>query len=79
MKTVIKTFFIVIVFLFAIIESVAKNNPPVPNPNGRNNGFPPPIPPGLPIDKNLPFLLVIAILFGMYVIYSQNIKTKNQY
>ncbi len=80
MKTIVNRFFIVITFLFGVFLSVAKNNPPPPNPNGRNNAGPgPPPPPGTPIDENLPFLLIIAILFGIYIIYNQSLKQKNQY
>jgi hypothetical protein len=53
---------------------VAKNNPPVPNSNGRTNDVikPPP----LPIDDSLLVLLIIAILFGIYIIYNQTIEVK---
>ncbi len=75
MKTIVNAFFIVIAFLLGSVETVAKNNPPVPNPNGRtNNG-----PPGLPIDEHLSFLLIVAAVYGIYVIYNQAIKTKNQH
>ena len=76
MKTIVNAFFIVIAFLFGFFDSVAKNNPPPPNPNGKTNVDPPP---GLPIDENLPFLILIAVLFGMYIIYNQTLKTKNQH
>ena len=77
MKTIVNTFFIVIAFLFGVFDSVSKNNPPPPNPNGKINAPPPPD--GFPIDENLPFLILIALLFGMYVIYNQTLKTKNQH
>jgi hypothetical protein len=50
----------------------------VPNPNGRTTGGPP-TPPLTPIDENLPTLLIIAVLFGMYIVYNENFKTKNQH
>jgi hypothetical protein len=53
---------------------VAKNNPPVPL-NGRTNDGPPP-PPTTPIDENLSVLLIIAIMFGIYIIYNETIKIK---
>ena len=77
MKTIVNKFFIVITFLFGVFLSLAKNNPPPPNPNGRNQAPPPP--PGTPIDENLPFLLIIALLFGIYIVYNQFLKQKNQY
>ena len=36
----------------------------------------PPPPPGLPIDDNLIILITMAIIFGIYVIYNQQAKTK---
>ncbi len=72
MKTSLNAFFIVIAFLLGIVDTVAKNNPPVPNPNGKTNN------PGFPINEHLSFLLIVAVVFGMYVIYNQTIKSKNQ-
>ena len=79
MKTIVNKFFIVITFLFGVFLSLAKNNPPPPNPNGRNNGTPSgiPPPPGLTIDENLPVLLIIALLFGIYIVYNQSLKKIN--
>ena len=77
MKTSLNAFFIVIAFLLVIVDTVAKNNPPVPNPNGRtNNGIP--TGQGLPIDENLPVLFVIALLLGIYIVYNHKFKTQNQ-
>jgi hypothetical protein len=39
-----------------------------PPPTGKK----PPPPPGLPIDENLFILVLIAILFGIYIIYNLN-------
>jgi len=47
--------------------------PPAPNPFGRKK---PPPPPGLPIDENIFILIIIALLFGIYIIYSHRLKTK---
>jgi hypothetical protein len=74
MKTSVNIFFIVIAFLLGSVETVAKNNPPVPL-NGRTNDGPPP-PPTTPIDENLSVLLIIAIMFGIYIIYNETIKIK---
>ena len=77
MKTIVNIFFIVIAFLLVTVDTVAKNNPPVPNPNGRtNNGIP--VVPGLPIDENLPVLFIIALLLGIYIVYNHKFKTQNQ-
>ena len=74
MKTSLNAFFIVIAFLLGIVDTVAKNNPPVPNPNGRTNGFVGQ--PGLPIDEHLFYLLIIAVFFGIYIIYTCKLNTK---
>jgi hypothetical protein len=74
MKTIVNAFFIVIAFLLGIVDTVAKNNPPVPNPNGRTNDEI--TPPPLPIDDSLLVLLIIAILFGIYIIYNKTIEIK---
>ena len=76
MKTIVNAFFIIIAFLLGIVDTVAKNTPPVPNSNGRTNV---PGGPGLPIDENLLVLLIIAVVYGIYIIYNQPIKTKKQY
>ena len=75
MKTIVNAFFIVIAFLLGIVDTVAKNNPPVPNPNGKtNNG---PELPGFPIDEHLFYLLIIAVFFGIYIIYTCKLNTKS--
>jgi len=75
MKTSVNTFFIVIAFLLGSVETVAKNNPPVPNPNGRTADLDPP--PNFPIDENLSFLFIFAVLLGMYIIYNSKLNTKS--
>ena len=75
MKTIVNIFFIVIAFLLGSVETVAKNNPPVPNPNGRTNDIPGM--PGLPIDEHLFYLLIIAVFFGIYIIYTCKLNTKS--
>ena len=73
MKTIVNKFVVLATFMLGFVNVFAAPDPPMPN--GRNQGTPPP-PPGLPIDENLPVLLIIAILFGMYIIYNQNLKIK---
>jgi hypothetical protein len=76
MKTIVNAFFIVIAFLLGILDTAAKNNPPAPNPNGKTNFVGKP---GVPINEHLFYLLILAIVFGMYTIYSQSIKAKKQH
>lgn len=70
MKIIANKFFILMIYLIGISNSFAAPHPPPPN--GRR----PPPPPGLDIDENILFLLFIAVLFGIYIIYNHNIKTK---
>ncbi|MFQ3174227.1 MAG: hypothetical protein ACI8W0_001341, partial [Flavobacterium sp.] len=37
----------------------------------------PPPPPGLDIDQHIFILFSVAILFGIYIIYRNNLKRKN--
>jgi hypothetical protein len=77
MKIITGIFLMLITFLFGIIDCVAKNNLPAPNPNGKtNNGFPPP-PPGLPIDEGVCLLFIVGLLYGIYFIYKYQLKNKN--
>ncbi|MBF2707448.1 hypothetical protein [Flavobacterium soyangense] len=70
MRIIIKKFFIIIISLFGIMNSIAAPHPP--NPGGKK----PPPPPGLPIDDGLYMLFIIALLYGIYIIYNHHIKTK---
>jgi hypothetical protein len=49
-------------------------NPCPDSPDGGPTVLPPP---GLSIDKNIFILFSVAILFGIYIVYRNNIKTKN--
>ena len=66
MKIVRKNALCFIIFFFSII---AKGGPPPPP-------APPPPPPLLPIDENIYIVMIIALLFGIYIIYNNRLKTK---
>ena len=73
MKTSVNKFFVLVIYMLSLVNVYAQAPPP-----------PPPPPPGplageVPIDENLLALLIIAIVFGMYTIYSQSIKAKKQH
>lgn len=74
MKIIQNILFVLITYLFTAVDAfaVGSGNPNPPPPNGKR----PPPPPGLPIDENLSILLLIALLFGIYIIYSHRLKTK---
>ncbi|WP_366185363.1 hypothetical protein [Flavobacterium ovatum] len=77
MKIVLNKLFLLITFLFGIMEIFAKNDknkgnaPPTPSLTGK-----PPSPPGLPIDDHIFWLIIISIILGFYVIYKYNQNTK---
>ncbi|CAM3939266.1 hypothetical protein [Flavobacterium weaverense] len=77
MKISRKAVLLAVVCLFSFLKIFAdgSSNPPPPTENSTLQGTPPP-PPGLPIDDNLIILLTMAIIFGIYVIYNQQAKTK---
>ena len=67
-------FYLFIAFLFGTFFAIA-GNPALPEPNLSGRRKPPP-PPGLPIDENIFILIIIALIFGIYVIYCHKLKTK---
>jgi hypothetical protein len=71
MKIVSDKFFAFVIFLFGITSVLALpvEDPPVPFVD------PPPGEP-LPIDDGVYILLVVAVLFGLYIIYSNKRKTE---
>ena len=71
MKFIADKYLFILIYLIGISNTFANPNPPPPTFRRR-----PPPPPGLPIDENLYVLLVIAVLFGIYIIYRHNLKTK---
>jgi ABC-type antimicrobial peptide transport system permease subunit len=82
MRVLSDKLFLFIGFLMGTLYVIAGSGggPPAPNPAGKSNGAMdglPPSPPGTPIDENLIILLIIALLFGIYVIYKDRLKTKS--
>jgi len=84
MKIVSKRFLLTILlvlFRTAVFPQADPNCPCGPYV-GSGDGDPPP-PPGLcnpcpvPIDESIMILVVIAVLFGVYIIYKNNLKTKS--
>jgi hypothetical protein len=53
------------------MSAFAKPGPPAPTE--RN----PPPPPALSIDENIFVIMIIATLFGIYIIYKHTLKAKN--
>jgi hypothetical protein len=80
MKIESNKFYFLLIFLFGIMNVFAgpgSKPPPAPPPNARGastQGITPP--PGLSIDENSCILMIIALLFGIYIIYRHYIKTK---
>ena len=71
MKTIVNIFFVLVIYMLSLVNVYAQL-PPAPPKEGE-------LPGEAPIDENLLALLIIAIVFGMYTIYSQSIKAKNQH
>ena len=70
MKIVQKNALCFILFFFSIFNVIAKGNPPAPTYRK------PPTPPPLPIDENIYIVMIIALLFGIYIIYNNRSKSK---
>ena len=70
MKTIVNKSFVLVIYLLSLVNVYAQTLPPP------GEG---PLPGEVPIDENLLALLIIAIIFGMYTIYSQSIKAKKQH
>jgi hypothetical protein len=72
MRIIVNKFFVILIYLLGMSTAFAGPNPPPPN-----NGKKPPPPPGLPLDENILILLILAILFGIFILYNHKLKTKN--
>ena len=70
MRIIVKKFFIVTISLLGVLEAIAVPHPP--NPGGKK----PPPPPGLPIDDSIYVVFILALLYGIYIIYNHQLKTK---
>jgi hypothetical protein len=78
MKTVLNKFYFIFTLLFGIMDVFAGKGPSAgpPAPTAKSAIDPAP-PPGLaPIDENIFILMIIAVLFGIYIIYNFKLKTK---
>jgi hypothetical protein len=73
MKVIIKQFLVFSFLLFGILNGMAKATPPAPN-SKIADGEPPP--PGLPINEHLFLLLILAVIFGIYIVYSRKLNPK---
>jgi len=68
MKAIVDKLLFFVFFLFGALNVFAQPVPPVP--------LPPPPPPGLPINEPVFYLLIIAVFFGIYIIYSRKMQNK---
>ena len=76
MKAILNKFLVFTFFLFGILNGMAKATPPAPSSKiAVDDPFAPP-PPGLPINEDLFYLLILAVIFGIYIIYSRKIDNK---
>jgi hypothetical protein len=74
MKIVSDKFFAFIAFLFGVASVFAGAKQTPPEPMQGQNIDPPPG--DAPINDGVYILLIVAILFGLYVIYSNKTKTE---
>ncbi len=72
MKAIVNKLLAFTFFLFGILNGMAKATPPAPNQKTNI----PPTPVGLPINENLFYLLILAVFFGIYIIYTHNLEGK---
>jgi hypothetical protein len=70
MKIISNRFLTVVLVLMGSISAFAGEVPPAPDSPEVE------IPPELPIDGNLVFLVVAALLFGIYSIYKHRLNEK---
>jgi hypothetical protein len=68
MKTMARRFLIAIIYLLGVTIAFAGPHPPSP-------GFKkPPPPPGLPINEDILIVFILALMYGLFVIFRYKIK-----
>ena len=73
MKIKSNKFYFLIIFLFGIMDVFAGPGGSGPLLPMQKSKLPPP---GLSIDENSVIIIAIALLFGIYIVYSNMLKTK---
>ena len=76
MKAILSKFLTFIFFLFGILNGMAKATPPAPNAKTNFDELPPPGIEG-PIDESIIYLLILAVFFGIYIIYTRKLNDKS--
>ena len=80
MRQLVNNFYFILAYLFLGISSVIAAPKPPP-PSGKvagppSGGGPPDPTPGFPIDDSIWLLFIMALLFGIYILYINRLKTK---
>ncbi|MFT5251518.1 MAG: hypothetical protein ACI87N_000500 [Flavobacteriales bacterium] len=76
MKVFVNKIYYLFILLFGVTAVLAGTAPASgpPAPTGKGAGLPPP--PGLPIDDYIYILILVALVFGCYIIQKRSVKTK---
>jgi hypothetical protein len=74
METAKRKFFLLVICLLGAMNIFANPNPPQPPKGDQPTGGTPP--PGLPIDTEIYLLFILAILYGIYILYNHSLKVK---
>ena len=69
----LKIFYIILTCVLSFFSAFATPKPPPPD--GKEY-VPPPPGDALPINENIYILIIIALLFGVYIIYQHQLKEK---
>ena len=69
MKIIKNKFLLCILLLLTGVSVYCDNTPPTPTSTSTNTVNAEEIPPDLPINENINILLLLALLFGFYIIY----------
>lgn len=73
MKVLNKILFTGLFFLLNIVNVFAENPPP-PETTGGRAAARKPSPVDMGFDENIVFLLILALIFGIYIVYYKNKK-----